>query len=188
MNDISLIWDQFNDRLRNFIRARVSNESDAEDILQDLFLKIHSQHDSFNKVSKPESWIFKVVRNAIIDYYRARRPQSELDDSHQLQEPDRAEYDFDEIVRCLEPLVNNLSDKDQQIIKMVDFQHMTQQDAAEQLGITLSGVKSRVQRARKRLRKKFLDCCSLVHDENGKIIDYHQHDNSCICPTGHNTD
>ncbi len=72
-NETDLLWTEFGDRLRGFIVRRVRNEADAEDILQEVFLRIHQRVDSIQHTERVGAWLFQVTRNAIVDYYRAPR-------------------------------------------------------------------------------------------------------------------
>src|SRR5829696_5372617 len=70
-SDTQQIWTEFGDRLRTFIARRVDSEADADDILQDVFLRIHRHVGSLQRRERLVSWLFQVTRNAIVDYYRA---------------------------------------------------------------------------------------------------------------------
>ena len=66
-------------RLFDFIRRRVNNEADAEDILQDVFLQLSLNYDMLDSIEKMASWLFRVAGNKIIDSYRKRKPVSLID-------------------------------------------------------------------------------------------------------------
>ena len=72
------LWETFNIPLQQFIRRRVRDQHSAEDILQDVFLKIHLRIDTLHSQERIASWIYQITRNAIADYYRAQRPTAEL--------------------------------------------------------------------------------------------------------------
>ena len=63
-------------RLFDFIRRRVRNEADAEDILQDVFYQLVTSYSVTDPIEKLTSWLFTVARNKIIDWYRRRRPEA----------------------------------------------------------------------------------------------------------------
>src|SRR5215203_1103297 len=77
-SDTQQIWSEFSDRLRTFIARRVDSEADADDILQDVFLRIHRHVGSLQRRERLVSWLFQVTRNAIVDYYRATGRRREL--------------------------------------------------------------------------------------------------------------
>src|SRR5271169_3230055 len=61
-------------RLRNFIRKRVADEGDVEDILQDVFYELVEAYRLMNPIEEVTGWLYRVARNRIIDLFRKRRP------------------------------------------------------------------------------------------------------------------
>jgi len=76
---IEEIWLEYHNRLFAFIKKRV-DESEAEDILQDVFTKIFSRIDTIKDNIKIENWIYQITRNAVIDYYRGKKKNIKLED------------------------------------------------------------------------------------------------------------
>jgi RNA polymerase sigma-70 factor (ECF subfamily) len=168
------IWETFHDPLFQFIRKRVPDEETAEDLLQDVFLKIHQQIESLKEAKKLESWIYQITRHAIIDYYRSKRSTVRLEEPEVLQLP--MELPDDDIVSELFPsvrvMVNSLPEQDRQALVLTEYQGLTQKEFGERLGLSFSGAKSRVQRARERLKQQLLACCHFELDRRKHIIDY----------------
>ena len=80
------IWLEFNNQLKAFIVRRVKVNSLAEDILQEVFIKIHSNIDNLKDEQKLKGWIFQITRNSIIDYYMKKRIDTrELKDSYSYE-------------------------------------------------------------------------------------------------------
>src|SRR5258708_36701900 len=98
-----LVWEAFHTPLQQFIRRRVFDEATAEDILQDVFLKIHQHMETLRDVRKLESWIYQITRNAIVDSYRSTRPTTTLDAAEALNLP--GELPDDDIVGKLLPRI-----------------------------------------------------------------------------------
>ncbi len=174
------IWSEFHDRLRNFILSRVRNESDADDILQDVFLRIHKNMHSLEQEDKVRPWIYQIARNAIVDHYRAhqeRMAPAQLTDIP-AEDPGAGELS-EEVASCLGPMINRLPDPYRQAVLTTELSGRTQKDAAEELGLSVSGMKSRVQRARQKLRDMLLDCCHFELDRRGTITDYWPKDPTC---------
>src|SRR3990172_3321671 len=158
--DIELVYRDFSTQLRRFIWKRVSDPDSVEYILQDVFVRIHTRLDSLQDESKLQGWIYQVTRNSIVDYYRRRVDTAELPESlSYLDEPDIQEDASQELLPSIRQMVGSLPEKYRQVVVMTEYQGLTQQEAAERLGLSLSGAKSRVQRAREQLKKMFLDCC-----------------------------
>ncbi len=176
------VWETFHAPLQQFIRRRVSDDATAEDLLQDVFLDIHQHIDSLRDVKKLESWIYQVTRNAIIDYYRSRRATTTLEEPEALQLPEELpdEDIITELLPSVRAMVLSLPAKDRQALILTEYQGLTQKELADRLGISLSGAKSRVQRARAKLKQQLLACCHFELDRRGHIIDYQPH---CVCCT-----
>ena len=178
------VWETFHVPLQQFIRHRVSDDATAEDLLQDVFLKIHQHMETLKDVKKLESWIYQLTRNAIIDYYRSTRPTTSLDVPESLQLPeDLPDEDVvSELFPSVRAMVMSLPAQDRQALILTEYQGLTQKELAERLGLSLSGAKSRVQRARAKLKQQLLDCCHFELDRRGHVIDYQPR--CACCSTG----
>ena len=176
------VWNAFHARLLHFIQKRVADAGTAEDILQDVFLKIHQQIESLKDVKKLESWVYQITRHAIIDSYRSKKLTITLEEPEVLQLPE--ELPDDDIVSELFPsiraMVNSLSPQDRQALILTEYQGLTQKELSKRLNISFSGAKSRVQRARQRLKQLLLACCHFELDTRGHILNYEPHCQCCI--------
>jgi RNA polymerase sigma-70 factor, ECF subfamily len=176
------VWETFHTPLQQFIRRRVSDDATAEDLLQDVFLNIHQHVDTLRDVKKLESWIYQITRNAIIDYYRSTRATTALESPEALQLPEELPDDdvITELLPSVRAMVLSLPAQDRQALILTEYQGMTQKELAERLGLSLSGAKSRVQRARAKLKQQLLACCHFELDRRGHVIDYQPR---CACCT-----
>jgi RNA polymerase sigma-70 factor, ECF subfamily len=170
---IESIWNEFAAQLDRFIRARVESAS-AEDILQDMFMKLQSRIDEFQDPAKLQGWLFLVARNAIIDHYRTRKKTSELPVSlpAELSEDQTEEKELKAVFRRL---LYSLPEPYRDALVLTEFEGLTQEELAKHLGISLSGAKSRVQRGREQLKELLLDYC---HREFSRSV------GSQPCPKG----
>ncbi len=167
--------------LRKFIRNRIPNEEDAKDILQEVFLKLISSVDKLADSQKARAWIYRTTRNAVIDYYRKNHTRA-IPDNLPKELPAIFEEDLSsnkDIAFCLKNMVNNLPEKFREAIIITVFENHTQKEYSEMAGISLSGAKSRVQRARIMLKEMVLGCCSLEFDSLGNIINYRKRSPNC---------
>jgi RNA polymerase sigma-70 factor (ECF subfamily) len=191
-SDTQVIWSEFGHRLRAFIRQRVRNEEDAEDILQEVFLRIHRYAGDVNRSDRLTSWLFQVTRNAITDYYRApvRREHPErFLGMETLERPEPAdpgmETDLDsdqaraELASCLRPMVERLPAHYREAVALVDLTGVAQTEAAAQLGLSVSGMKSRVQRGRRGLKEILVACCPVETDGGGRVVDFDRPASGC---------
>ena len=192
MNEpIEALWNQYSRRLGTFIRSRVEDDAEAEDILQEVFIRIHRNLCCQADRDKPESWIYQIARNLIIDHYRKRRTWVELPENL-LSDPDWGEWvnleDDPEakLALSLREMIDELPEPYSQALILTEYQGLSQKQLAERLGISLSGAKSRVQRAREKLRDMLLNCCHFELDRRGRVLDYYQ---LCCCcnPVGKST-
>ena len=175
------IWHEFSHRLRSFILRRVRSEHDTEDILQDVFWKIHNNVRTLKHGDKLEAWIYQIARNTIIDHYRHQaKPHSDISEMPDpVAEPVLAEDRPEELAACLKPMIDDLPEKYRQAIILTEYENLTQKEMSQQLGLSLSGAKSRIQRARQKLKGTLLACCHFDFDRLGNILDYQPREQSC---------
>lgn len=175
------VWNDFSQSLERFIRKRVTDEQAAADLLQDVYVKIHTHIDDLHDYERLQGWVYQIARNTVYDYYRTRRIPMQLDET--LAEPDDHEDSDDvnlRLAQSLHSMIDCLPEEYQEALRLADFEGITQQELAVRMGLSLSGAKSRVQRARKLLREALLACCHFEFDRLGKVIDYNPH---CQCCT-----
>lgn len=171
------IWTDLSYGLKRFIARRIPNQTDAEDILQDVFHKIHQNIDTLRADSKLQAWVYQITRNAIIDYYRRQKITVELPET--LEETP-GEVETNELAACcLKPMIDSLPEKYRQALLLTEFEGLTQKRMAENLGISFSGAKSRVQRARQQVKEKLLACCHFEFDRLGQVVDYRLREAKC---------
>lgn len=178
---IDQVWDDFTAQLRRFIASRIQNEADADDILQEVFIKIHRSIDRLEDQSKLQAWVYQITRNAIIDYYRqseqAVEAPGELPEG--LTEGSSEEEVEAEVATWLQPMMEELPEKYREALHLTEIQGLTQKEMAERLNISLSGAKSRVQRAREKLKGVLLECCHVEVDRRGKVMDWESKEPDC---------
>ncbi len=164
------IWNEFAAKLGQFIAARVSDPATAEDILQDVFLKIQNRVGQLQDPAKLQGWLYLVTRNAIIDHYRTRKETTEVPESLPA-EPPTGDVEIEELKAAFRRLISTLPEPYRQALVLTEFEGLTQKQMAKKLGISISGAKSRVQRGREQLKQMLLDRCAFEFDRLGRIID-----------------
>jgi RNA polymerase sigma-70 factor, ECF subfamily len=192
--DSRTIWSEVQSGLRSFIAKRVADEAAVEDLSQDVFLRMQRGLGGLKDRSRLLPWLYRIARHAIIDYYRARdrRPEkpaglvSDLETLFPVSLPVESSEGSGrlgaELAGCLRPMIERLSEDYRQAITFVDLEGMTQHEAAAKLGLSVSGMKSRVQRGRRQLREMLEACCVIALDRRGGVADFdvrNQQDNSC---------
>jgi RNA polymerase sigma-70 factor (ECF subfamily) len=166
------IWQTYRAELLRFVLKRVRDRALAEDIVHDVFIKAYTHRDDLKDLGKLRPWLYQITRNALADYYRSQKPVEPLSDdliSENDGEVNRAEQ---ELARCLLPLLDELPTEYRHALTLAEFEGVTQREIAAREGLSLSGAKSRVQRARKMLREVLLQCCRVEMDQRGGLVDY----------------
>lgn len=166
------IWRDYHARLRAFVARRVSDSSDVDDIVQEVFVKIHTRIGSLRESEKLQSWVYQIARNAITDQYRRHDPSRLPEVIETLPVIDRSEAIERELVECLRPLIDRLPDDYREALLFTDLEGRTQSELAEQHGLSLPGAKSRVQRGRAQLKALFERCCQFEFSVTGRVIGY----------------
>jgi RNA polymerase sigma-70 factor, ECF subfamily len=179
------VWETFSAPLMQFIRRRVPDEATAEDLLQEIFLKVHQQIGTLKDARKLESWLYQIARNAIIDYYRSSRPTLSLEASDALDLPEDSpdEDIISELFPSVRAMVRSLPEHDRQALILTEYQGLTQKELSERLGLSFSGAKSQVQRAREKLKQQLLACCHFELDRRGHVINYQPRCQCCSAGT-----
>ncbi|CAI2717130.1 sigma-70 family RNA polymerase sigma factor [Nitrospina watsonii] len=165
-------------RIRAFVAGRVGSAADADEITQDIFLKMHESLSRLKDRDRLVAWLYRIARNRIIDHYRTRKPEAPpVDRAVEAKEDDAAARH--EIHACLRYFLQTLDAADRDILQRVEFDNQTQRQAAAALGITPAAAKSRHQRAKKRLKQGLESCCTYVFDRRGRVIDYDPQNQPC---------
>lgn len=179
--NINQVMEEMAIPLKSFVRKHIANEQDAEEITQDVLLKIFNGVNSLKDNSRIHAWIYQITRNVIIDYYRKNSKSVEFVELYEelAEEFYEDQNSNKEIADCLKTMIENLPDKYKQAILLTEFNHLTYKELGEMLGLSVSGAKSRVQRGRKMLKEMLTSCCSLEFDRMGNIIDYRHNTSDC---------
>ena len=179
MNRIEQIWKGYHSKLHSFIQSRVHEKSTADDILQDVFVRIQSRIGTLKEDSKIQSWIYQITRNAMIDYYRASKKIGELPEDLSSTNTDTVDKSRQEIASCLLPMIQSLPNHCRETLMLSEIEGLSQKEVATKMGLSLSGVKSRVQRGRTLVKKLLMECCQFEFDHRGNVTDYDSKGDTC---------
>ena len=184
-------WRELREQLGRFVGRRVRNPADAEDIVQDVFLRMQRGIGTLASVERLDAWAFRIARNAIADYYRAP-DRREVTGEHIAGIMDNLATDFvddetssdarAEMAYCILPMVRQLPGDYREAIELTELEGLTQVAAAERLGLSVSGMKSRVQRGRARLQAMLLRCCEIETDRRGRVVAFETRDGENCAP------
>ena len=165
------IWQQFHSKLSRFIEKRVPDRAASQDILQDVFVKIHQKAPTLSAVNNVQAWLYKVTYNQIVDHYRKLKTGKSLTEDLPTISDEQQEHQ--DLAKCMIPFVNKLPVKYKTALLKTDLGGASQIEYANEAGISYTGAKSRVQRARKQLKDLFTDCCTIHVDKYGTVMDYY---------------
>ncbi|MCG3172209.1 MAG: hypothetical protein GMKNLPBB_00355 [Myxococcota bacterium] len=168
-------WRDLEIRIRRYAARRVP-PGDLDDVTQEIFLRLVKGMDSLRNEQSFGPWVYQVAHNTIADFHRARfrrgetggETTGEADDLPGGEEENQAEQ---EVAGFVVPFLAALPPPYREALTLVDLQGMTQGDAAELVGISLPGMKSRVRRGRQMLKESIEACCRIAVDSRGRVMD-----------------
>lgn len=189
------LWRAIEDRLRPFVARRVS-DPDVDDVLQEVFVRMQRGLADLRDEERFSGWMFQIARNAIADHGRVRArhpltsdaqpPESDSRPHDAAVDEDRAA--FSELAGCVAKFVARLPSPYREAVTLVELEGLTAREAAERAGVSVSGMKSRVQRGRAQLRDMFEECCAIALDARNKVVEVTERPvdadaEACRCPS-----
>ena len=174
---------RFVDGVRRFVDKRVPS-SDVDDVVQNVFLRVSRGLNQLHEDERAEAWILAIARKTIADFYRKRERQVPAALGRKLLEsPDESavlpenlshypgEHDVhEEVLSWLRPMADEIAEPYRTVLIKADFEKVSQRELAQQLGLSESGLKSRVQRARKLLADVLQRCCEVEFGGEGRAV------------------
>jgi len=173
------IWNKYHDVVHGFVRRRVFDPHDVNDLVQDIFLKINLGVDSLRDKEKVGNWIYQIARNTISDYYRKKGPTDATNPASLSTHDDSPQWNG-YLVEFIPSFVDQLDCKDKEAIVAADIKGISQKEFAQAKGLSYSAAKSRIQRAREKLKLLFNECCRIKADRYGNILDVSD-EKKCTC-------
>jgi len=173
--DFLKIHDQFHERVKKFIQASVRDDSVADDLVQDAFIRIQENLESVKDPSKVSSWIFRIAHNLCQDHFRARKKSSSREEIHDglvnLQEtPLQKKVEQGEMSQCVQDQLILLPESLRSVLIFADVMEFSHQEIANILGLSVENVKVRVHRARKKFKKILEEKCTFEVDERSVLV------------------
>ncbi len=169
-------WDELERRLRPYVVRRVASPADVDDILQEIFVRMQRGLAGLRDDERFGGWVYRIAENVIVDHARARTrtplvAAEKVLDRAALDESDDADDLQAALGECVALFVARLPSPYREAITLTELEGLTQKDAADLLGVTLSGMKSRVQRGREKIRDMFDECCRISVDCRGRVVE-----------------
>ena len=161
------IWEKYHQDIKQFVLSKVKDEHLANDLVQDIFIKIHTKLDTLKDKNKLKSWIFSTANYAVIDYFRSKKKPGEI---YSPKEDTEDEQDEHHTRDCLYGIIKRLPKKYRDPLFLADIKGMKQADVAKQLKMQLPTTKSRIQRARKLIAEGYMACCDFKMNQKGLLV------------------
>ncbi len=185
IEDFDQIYQEFYPRIFSYL-TRLVGRHDAEDIAQEVFLKVNAALPNFRGDSNLSTWIYRIATNAAMDYLRkapgqsvrkaAAAPSDEYllpDDAETAEKECSASLDSEAIRKemnaCIRGIVDSLPEDYRTVLALSEMQEFSNAEIAQVLGVSLETVKIRLHRARARLRKKLEANCNFYRDERNEL-------------------
>jgi len=167
MNCVTQAWLTHEKELRAFIYTRIKEPQLTEDLLQDVFIKALAEGSKFCDLDNTRAWLFRVLKNRLIDYQRTAKIHDDIPE--QIEDKHEKEAPVNNLAVCLPVALKKMDVADADIIQQCDLDGITQTDYAKHKQLSLSATKSRIQRARKRLKTELQNTCNVRFDEQGNV-------------------
>lgn len=167
-------YDELNLKVGNYIRQLTSDKDQIDEVTQEALLKIHKSINTLQNEEKLGSWIKRIVYTTLMDYHRKNKLKVQfdiLDDT--LDEAVVEENEGNsELMLCILFLLKDLPAEERELLEMVELKGISQTEYAKAHNMSISTVKSRVQRAKQKLKKQITSTCFLKMDSYGNVVDY----------------
>lgn len=181
------LWNAYNSELKLYIMKHVSDKYEAEDILQEVGIRLQKNVSKIIDLGNVRAWLYRIINNLIVDYYRAVNKYTLTDDSNEIfitATTDENNYNK-EAAECLLNLANYLPENYREAVIECDYNGNKQSILGQKWGLSNSGSKARVQRGRRKLKDMLLSCCEVKYDKCGNIVEFYRKDddtnkNSCL--------
>ncbi|WP_040282447.1 sigma-70 family RNA polymerase sigma factor [Psychroserpens damuponensis] len=162
------IWELHSKDIKYFILSKVKNETVANDLLQDTFIKVHTKLETLKDINKLKSWLFTIARYTVYDYFKAHKiVDDKLDGIDPIADNERVSHDEKD---CLHGIIKSLPKKYRDPLFLSDIKGIKQAEVAKQLELELPTAKSRIQRARKLIAQGYIDCCDFKINDDGYLV------------------
>ncbi|MEP3837075.1 MAG: sigma-70 family RNA polymerase sigma factor [Algibacter sp.] len=161
------IWKLHANHIKYFILSKVKDDTIADDLVQETFIKVHTKLNTLRDENKMKSWLFSIARHTVLDYFKSKKLVYETTDEDFIFEEQKLEHSE---IDCLRGIIKSLPKKYRDPLFLCDIKGLKQQLIADQLALPLPTVKSQIQRGRKLIAQGFVDCCDFVINDDGFLV------------------
>ena len=181
-HSVEQIWLKFNGKLKSFIFSKVKDDALADDLLQEVFIKIHRLIGQLKDENKLQAWVYQITRNTVYDYFRTQGRTTEL----KVEEVDVVEEESDnqylsETIEDMVKMMDEMPAEYCEVLCQTELGGMSHKEYAEKSGISATAVKTRAFRARNMLKDMLMKCCHYQFDKYGTVINIQPAGCCCCC-------
>ena len=149
------LFNRYRDAIRQLLVQRAGSESDADDLLQETFIKVYLHLDRYKKDYTFGQWLYTIARNTFIDFVRRRQDDLSIDERFSAP-PSSAPTPEESVIRLqqrahIEHYLEALTPRYRRLIHMRFFEEYSYEEIAEKLQLPLGTVKTQIHRARERM-------------------------------------
>lgn len=184
--DLETVTEQLRREIFGYVRNKIGDPSSADDLTQDTFLRVERALANGTEPEHFRGWIFQIARNAVIDWRNERRRFVELEAVEKIgegvdrEEADSVDNEFRQaLFAYAAKVIEGMPAEDREALTLTELDGFSREELANHLGISVPAAKSRVVRARAKLRKAIEDCCRLITDPYGKVIAWQKRTTHC---------
>ena len=166
-SEVSSLWLSYKNGLKFYILKKVKNEDIANELSHEVLMKVYNSCCSENEIMNVRSWMFQIAHNTTVDYFKKEKKfTNQVPDVFE----DMESTSYKEAEGIVQPLLQLLPEKYAVPLRLSDIEELKQAEVAKMLNLSLTAVKSRIQRARKLLKEKIIECSNLETDKKGNLI------------------
>ena len=174
------VWMHLSSELRRFIRRRVSDDHVSDDLLQETFVRVHRNIKALQDAERLAAWVYQIARNVVNDHHRGAMTSTvTLADAEPVDDSGVDEPQFGRV--WLDEMIRTSPNGYREAVQVAEVDERSQQYVADQLGLSLSGAKSRIQRGRAMLKDVLEQCCSFELDSRGRVMGCDPKPNQNVC-------
>lgn len=174
---VESLWSALAEDVERYLARRVEANA-VEDLRQEVFARVARHRDTLRDDEAVGAWVLRIAHNVLVDHLRRRRQVEAPGDETPAPGPEDLD-DADPAVMAaavlgpwLRATIDTLPPAYADALTRVELRGQSQKEAAQELGISYSAFKSRVQRGRAMLRDELLRCCNVERDARGRVIDW----------------
>lgn len=173
-------YEEINTKINDYIRSLTNDDEQINEVTQESLIKIHKSIDNLKDEEKLSSWIKRIVYTSLMDFHRKK--QQTIHPEHIEKVTDvietEEENENEKLSDCIKLLLKNLPEDQRELLEKVELEGMSQVQYANEHNLPISTVKSRVQRAKKKLKEQIMSDCFIKTDSYGNVVDYHYFKNN----------